>query len=286
MAKAGPDRCAAPHRLTQVLAVNRSLGRLIAHFAAGLWISAVVFPFVDKNGRERHIKRWSQRLVDLCGVQVRLLNPEAVVTKPGMLVSNHISWLDIFVINSLQPCCFVAKSEIRSWPLMGWLCYKAGTIFIARGRQREVRKTFEGLVESLRSGEIVAFFPEGTTVAQGSLAPFHANLFEAAIQSEAPVLPCALRYVDSAGNLHPAIDYVGDMTLMQSIRAILNARGMTAELTVLPAIRSVATHRRSLSQSARTAIAAALGQVEATSQASAAAGNQPELRVDPSAGRQ
>jgi 1-acyl-sn-glycerol-3-phosphate acyltransferase len=235
-----------------------SIGRLIVHFAVGLWISAVIFPFADKVGRERHIKRWSRRLVSLCGVQIRFLNPEVAVARPSMLVANHISWLDIFVINSLQPCRFVAKSEIRSWPLMGWLCHKAGTIFIARGRQREVRKTFEGLVENLQAGEIVAFFPEGTTVSQGGLAPFHANLFEAAIQSEAPVLPCALRYVDNSGGLHPAIDYVGDMTLMQSIQAILKARDMTAELSLLPAILSVQTHRRSLSDAARAAIAAAL----------------------------
>lgn len=266
--------------------MNRSIGRLLAHFAAGLWISAVIFPFVDKKGRERHIKRWSHRLVGLCGVQIRILNVDAAVSKPGMLVANHISWLDIFVINSLQPCRFVAKSEIRSWPLMGWLCHKAGTIFIARGRQREVRKTFEGLVENLQAGEIVAFFPEGTTVSQGGLAPFHANLFEAAIQSEAPVLPCALRYVDGSGRLHPAIDYVGDMTLMQSIRAILKARDMTAELTVLPALHSVATHRRSLSDAARVAIAAALGHPETPSQASGAAGNPPELPADLPAGRQ
>jgi 1-acyl-sn-glycerol-3-phosphate acyltransferase len=266
--------------------VNLSLGRLLAHFAVGLWISAVIFPFVDKNGRERHIKRWSQRLVALCGVQIRLLNPKAVVVKPSMLVSNHISWLDIFVINSLQPCRFVAKSEIRSWPLMGWLCYKAGTIFIARGRQREVRKTFEGLVENLQAGEIVAFFPEGTTVSQGGLGPFHANLFEAAIQSESPVLPCALRYVDESGRLHPAIDYVGDMTLMQSIRAILKARDMTAEFTVLPAIRSAATHRRALSDAARAAIAAALGQPEMLSRASGAAGNPPVSHADLPDGRQ
>ncbi len=102
-----------------------------------------------------------------------------------------------------QPCRFVAKSDIRDWPLIGWLCDKAGTVFIARGKQRDVRRIYQGLVTSIRAGERIAFFPEGTTVGQGTLLPFHANLFEAAIDA-VPVQPYALRYVDQDGRLHGA----------------------------------------------------------------------------------
>src|SRR5690606_36823074 len=98
----------------------------------------------------------------------------------------QFSWLDIFVIHAMHPCRFVAKAEIRGWPLIGWLCEQAGTIFIARGRLRDVRKIYEGAVRSLREGEHVAFFPEGTVSLQGSLLPFHANLFEAANEAQVP----------------------------------------------------------------------------------------------------
>ena len=235
--------------------------RVLLHLFRGLATCALVFPFIDEAGRQAHIQRWSVRLVALCGVSVRIKHEHGAQPAPrALMVSNHVSWLDIFVINTLHPCRFVAKSDIRNWPLIGWLCEKTGTIFIARGKMREVRRIYQGLVESLHAGEHVAFFPEGTTAAQGSLLPFHANLFEAAIEAEVPVQPYAVRYLNRAGGLHPAADFVGDMTFVQSILAVLGAGGMMAELTVLPPIATgSASHRRDLAEAARERIAAALG---------------------------
>ena len=186
--------------------------RVMLHLLQGLCTSALVFPFVDSAGRDRRIKKWSAGLLAILHVEVEVIN-EAGPAAQALIVSNHISWLDIFVINSLQPCRFVAKADIRSWPALGWLCAKSGTIFIARGKQREVRRVYEGLVTSIRAGERIAFFPEGTTAAQGTLLPFHPNLFEAAIEAGVPVQPYVLRYVDAQGNLHGAADFIGDMTL-------------------------------------------------------------------------
>jgi 1-acyl-sn-glycerol-3-phosphate acyltransferase len=105
----------------------------------------------------------------------------------------------------------------------------------------------------------VAFFPEGTTVGQGALLPFHSNLFEAAISAKVPIQPYALRYVDAKGQLHPAADFIGDMTFAESVIAILKAGKITAELILLPAIDTAGAHRRELAAAARHAIAAALG---------------------------
>ena len=178
---------------------------------------------------------------------------------PALLVANHISWLDIFVINSMTPHRFVAKSDIRNWPLIGWLCARTGTIFIARGRLRDVRRIFEDLVASIRGNEHVAFFPEGTTAGQGALLPFHANLFEAALDAKAAILPCALRYLDAGGELHPAVDFVGDMSFAESLLAILRGSDITAYLKVLPLIDTAGAHRRELADASRAVIAAALG---------------------------
>jgi len=237
--------------------------RVLIHLFRGLATCALVFPLIDEAGRRARIKAWSIRLVALCGVRVRILHHQDAQPAPrALMVANHVSWLDIFVINSLHPTRFVAKSDIRGWPLIGWLCEKTGTIFIARGKLRDVRRIYQGLVESLHAGEHVAFFPEGTTAPQGALLPFHANLFEAAIEAEVPVQPYAVRYLDKHGRLHPSADFVGDMSFVQSIFSVLKAGGMTAELRVLPAIAtSEASHRRELADAARAAIASVLGDV-------------------------
>ena len=235
--------------------------RVLLHLFRGLATCALVFPFSDAAGRQAHVKRWSIKLLALCGVQVRFGSVQGTQPAPrALIVANHVSWLDIFVINSLHPCRFVAKSDIRDWPLIGWLCEKTGTIFISRGKLRDVRRIYQGLVSSLHSGEHVAFFPEGTTAAQGTLLPFHANLFEAAIEADVPVQPYAVRYVDEHGQLHAAADFIGDMTFVESMMAILRAGGMTAHLTLLPVIATnESSHRRELADASRDAIAGALG---------------------------
>jgi 1-acyl-sn-glycerol-3-phosphate acyltransferase len=235
--------------------------RVCLHLFAGLLTSALVFPLVNASGREALIHRWSKKLVAICGVKMEITRAAGAQTASrALIVANHVSWLDIFVINSLHSCRFVAKSDIRDWPLIGWLCEKAGTVFISRGKVRDVRRIYEGLVASLHAGEHVAFFPEGTTAAQGTLLPFHANLFEAAIEAGASIQPYALRYVDAQGNQHAAVDFVGDMTFVQSMLAILNSPGITAQLVTLPVIPINGTpHRRELAQAARESIANALG---------------------------
>lgn len=232
--------------------------RVMLHLVQGLGTSAFIFPFISSASRNQRIQKWSAGLLAILHVEVEVRN-DAASAPQALIVSNHVSWLDIFVINSLQPCRFVAKADIRSWPALGWLCEKSGTIFIARGKQREVRRVYEGLVTSIRAGERIAFFPEGTTSAQGQLRAFHPNLFEAAIEAGVPVQPYALRYVDAQGNLHSAADFIGDMTFVESMLLIMKTRKMTAQLTLLPTIASKDEHRRDLSLKARQAIATRLG---------------------------
>lgn len=234
--------------------------RVGVHLAIGLWTCTFVFPLTDAAGRNWRIKHWSIKLLAICGVTVEVRHAAGTQVAPrALIVSNHISWLDIFVINSLDSCRFVAKSDIRDWPLIGWLCDKAGTVFISRGKARDVRRIFKGLVASLHEGERVAFFPEGTTALQGTVLPFHPNLFEAAIDAEVPVQPYALRYVDAGGKLHPAIDFVGDTSFAASMLTILRSGKITAQLIQLPLIDTSDAHRRDLAVAARAAIATALG---------------------------
>lgn len=235
------------------------LARLVLHLVQGLATCALVFPWAGDARRERLVQRWSARLLRICRVRLERAG-DADSLAHALVVANHISWLDIFVINAVHPCRFVAKAEIRAWPVVGWLVAQAGTVFIARGNRRDLRHIFKGLVDALGQQRRVAFFPEGTTASQGSVLPFHANLFEAAIDAAVPVQPVALAYVDAAGVWHPAVDYTGDTTFVDSVMRILAGPPLTARVTCLAPLPATGAHRRELAQAAHDAIAGALGQ--------------------------
>lgn len=235
------------------------LARVLLHVLQGMAICATVFPWIGWERRNGHIRRWSRRLLALCNVTVELAPGSAPVLAHSMVVANHVSWLDIFVVHSLYPSHFVAKAEIRSWPLAGWLAEKAGTVFIARGNRRDLRHIFKGLVQTLEQGERVAFFPEGTTAPQGQLLPFHANLLEAAIDARVPVQPFALTYRDAGGGVHPSVDFIGETSFAESIMLILNGPPVQARLAILAPLDSTGAHRRDLAEAAHQAVAAALG---------------------------
>jgi 1-acyl-sn-glycerol-3-phosphate acyltransferase len=234
------------------------LARLILHLLQGLATCALVFPWAGVPLRERLVRRWSARLLRICRVEVEPQQAGHAPLQHALIVSNHISWLDIFVINALHPCRFVAKAEIRAWPVLGWLVAQAGTVFIARGSRRDLRHIFKGLVDALAQRQRVAFFPEGTTSSQGKVLPFHANLFEAAIDARVPVQPYALSYLDAAGGWHPAVDYTGETTFVDSILRILGGEPVRARLSCLAPIETVGAHRRELAKAAQEAIEAAL----------------------------
>jgi 1-acyl-sn-glycerol-3-phosphate acyltransferase len=237
------------------------LTRLILHLLAGLATCALVFPWAGHMLRERLTRRWSRRLLGLCRVKVEQ-GAGAPALEHALIVANHVSWLDIFVINSMHPCRFVAKAEIRGWPVLGWLAGRAGTVFIARGNRRDLRHVFKGLVEALRQGQRVAFFPEGTTSRQGVVLPFHANLLEAAIDAPVAVQPYAIEYVDAAGSHHTSVDYVGETTFVRSFFAILSGAPLRARLTCLAPIDAAGAHRRELALAAHDAVARALRQAQ------------------------
>jgi len=233
------------------------LARVTVHLFAGLATCALVFPWASRRLRDAATRRWSRKLLAICNVRVEEAAGSQAL-EHALVAANHISWLDIFVINSLHPCRFVAKAEIRSWPVLGWLAAAAGTVFIARGNRRELRHIFKGLVLVLGQGERVALFPEGTVGQQGSVLPFHANLFEAAIDARVPVQPCALAYLDAAGNWHRGVDYAGDVSFVDSIVTILQGAQVRARVACLAPIEGNGAHRRELAQAAHDAIQAAL----------------------------
>ncbi|RSZ56496.1 1-acyl-sn-glycerol-3-phosphate acyltransferase [Massilia atriviolacea] len=236
------------------------LCRVFLHLLTGLSACAFVFPWASHRLRDRVVQGWSRRLVKICGVTVEP-PAGAPALAHAMVVANHVSWLDIFVINALYPCRFVAKSEIREWPLLGWLADKGGTVFLARGNRRDLRQIFKGLVLKLQQGERVAFFPEGTTGSQGGLLPFHANLFEAAVDAGVMVQPYALCYMDGTHqSLHPSIEFIGEMTFAQSMVTILSGPPIFARVVCSQPINAAGAHRRDVCAAAHASVGAMLSQ--------------------------
>ena len=146
-----------------------------------------------------------------------------------LLVANHISWLDILVMNAARYCRFVSKSDVKRWPLIGTLATGGGTIYIERESRRDALRVVHHIAESLQRGEVVAVFPEGTTSDGVALLPFHANMIQAAISAGAPAQPVALSFLDSktrAASLTPC--YIGDDTLVGSLWRTVTGSPVTA----------------------------------------------------------
>lgn len=235
------------------------LMRVLLHLLRGLFICTLVFPWLGPERRLARIERWSAQLLRIFRVHVELA-PGSCAAVNGLWVANHVSWIDVFVINARFPARFVAKSEVRRWPLVGALCAGAGTIFLARANRRDLHRTMARLIEALTIGERVVVFPEGTSAAQGAMLPFRANLFEAAIGARVAVQPLAISYFDAEGRLHDAVEYIGTTTLLESMIAMLSGKPIRALLHTLPAIPSDEMDRRTLAQLCYSAITCSLEQ--------------------------
>jgi 1-acyl-sn-glycerol-3-phosphate acyltransferase len=202
---------------------------LIVLLFAGLVIELFVFPFIAPHEREACIQYWSFTILRVVGVRLRVRGPVPIVA--CQIAANHSSWLDILTINSVQASQFVAKAEIRRWPVVGLLVARAGTHFIERSKRRAVHSVLQGIVKALQAGRMIAVFPEGTTNDGRQLLPFHANLMQAAIDAAVPLKPLAISYRNSDGKLlSEALEYVGDTTFMESIWRVMQIPVIHAEL--------------------------------------------------------
>jgi 1-acyl-sn-glycerol-3-phosphate acyltransferase len=236
----------------------------------GLAIIGAVFPFIGFRRRDRIIASWSRTLLRTCGVtletspstqSVRIdhfpaVDPTSPRASGTLLVCNHISWLDIFVVLALKPARFVAKIEIAGWPLIGRLVRGAGTLFIERGRRHAVHQLNERIEFTLNAGQTVAIFPEGTTSDGRRLLPFHANLIEPAVRTGAAVIPIGLRYVKPDGSVHEAVDFTGDTSLVSSMLRIFGSSTVMVQVIELAPVHGSTRH--AMAAAARAALAEAL----------------------------
>jgi len=212
------------------------------HTIIGVVIVSLIFPIVNQSIRSKLIKWWCKHLLVIFNFSVYLHGhlPLENKEKTGMLfVANHISWTDIHAINSIVPLRFIAKSEIKSWPIFGYLAKKTNVLFINREKRQETSRIVQITSSNLINGDNLCLFPEGTTTDGTRLMPFKSSIFQAAIHAKAIIQPIAIRYPSVDGGPNKEIAYAGETTLCESIKQILLQQNPVVELHFLTPFSTV-----------------------------------------------
>lgn len=224
--------------------------QLILHIFLGLFLAAIFLRKVIHPGTTpaKLTLWWHKRLCNIFGVRRSLTGN--INNTPTLFVVNHISWFDIPSLGSFIPVHFLSKDEVNSWPLIGWLAEKAGTLFIKRGFKGAAQQSLQDITEALRNGGHVIIFPEATTTDGTSLKKFHSRLFQAAIDANTDIQPIAIRYPHPKG-VHPKAPFIGDTQFIESVLDMISEKYMDVAIHCLKPISTENKSRDALAQQAR-----------------------------------
>ena len=211
-------------RVRSQLAAFGKAWRVGAHVLSGVAQIVVLFPRLSKEQCGRRVQNWARGMLKRLGIELEVVGA-AARNESMLLVSNHISWLDIVALHAACYCRFVSKADVARWPLLGILATGGGTLYVKRDSRRDAMRVVHRMVDALKDGDVVAVFPEGTTGDGSSVLPFHSSLIQAAITAGAPVQAVALKIVDRrSGSPNRAASYMGDESLLASLWRTLRAR--------------------------------------------------------------
>lgn len=241
---------ATTSRLTQTFRAVR----FVLHVFSGV-VQSAIYPHLAQPGQRRMNQKWSATLLSILNIRLchRGAFPPAELQRV-MLAANHVSWLDVYSLNTVCPARFVAKAEIRGWPLLGWLSQNVGTLFIERSKRSETARINEQISNALKTGDRVAVFPEGTTSDGTALRHFHASLLQPAVAVGAMLYPVAIRYTGMSGEISTAAPYV-NIPMTESLRRIWREPFINVELIFGEPINSSGKNRRELARAAEQTIA-------------------------------
>lgn len=229
--------------------------RIVAHTLVGLLLSLTIAPVLRRPAKQRLTRWWCAGVLKCLNIRVET-NGEFPGSQPAgkLIVANHVSWVDIHALNSISPLRFVAKSEIRKWPIFGFLASQAGTLFIDRNDRKGAIHIIHSLKRELENGANACYFPEGTTSDGSQILPFKGSIIQAALAAQTDVIPVAIRYPLSEFQIDTRLAYAGDTTLIESIRNILRIPNPTVELHFLAPVSSHGQSRQAINNLARQAI--------------------------------
>jgi 1-acyl-sn-glycerol-3-phosphate acyltransferase len=224
--------------------------RLVHAFGRAFWILWIKFPKLSRDQKLESIQAWSHDTLKILGIHVAHESPLLHVKNsesPLLLVANHVSWVDALIIQSIQPSIFVAKSEVKHWPIVGNIATGCGVVFVDRGSPSSARRMVDDVASALHHGYCVAGFPEGTSSEGSSVSLFHANLFEAAINHQVQVLPLAIRYTNpTTGALCLKAAFIGDIGFVASLHQVMSSAGIQAKVHVGEMLSPMGHSRRTL----------------------------------------
>ena len=196
---------------------------LLIHVLVGIAITAILAGLLRRSSDDPNYQRlkrwWLGRVVRIIGGEVTIHGHPA--DSACLLTANHVSWLDIPLLGGLADITFLSKSEVKQWPVLGWLAIKAGTLFIERGKSGGAKGATEQIARCLQQTKRVLIFPEGTTTNNQQILPFHARLFAAAVDAKADIQPVAIHYQTMEGVTHPAVPYINEQSLLTNLWAVL-----------------------------------------------------------------
>ncbi|MBK1780830.1 1-acyl-sn-glycerol-3-phosphate acyltransferase [Advenella sp. WQ 585] len=229
---------------------------LILLLAFGIATSFLLYSFLKQPIREKITRCWSWILMKVCGVRI-VVEGQPILKGAVMWVANHVSWIDIFILNSCRTTSFIAKSEIRKWPVIGWLVASVGTIFIERGQRHAISRVSKSILDLFRQDACVGLFPEGTTSDGMDMRSLHTSLFEPPLRAMVPIQPVALVFMLN-GQRSGAMAFVGEQTLVNNIWHLLSSRGVLVYVRFLEPLNRpgepVDATRTEIASEIRTAI--------------------------------
>lgn len=185
-------------------------------FILGTIIAQALRVSFSKAARQRRARaEWLQRTAHRCAQILRLkINRFGALPASGLVVANHLSYLDIILLAAQRPCVFVSKSEVHSWPIFGQCAWLGGTIFVDRKHRGDVAGVADLMGAALDEGALVVLFPEGTSSGGASVLPFKSSLLEPALHVNHPVTAIAIAYALEQGSVANEVCYWRDMTLL------------------------------------------------------------------------
>ncbi len=183
----------------------------------------------------------------MLGIFKTEIKTSGTIPKSGLLVSNHLSYVDILVIASITPAIFVAKHEVKSWPVFGFFARLAGTVFVDRERRTRVGQTTTEIETALDDGALVVLFPEGTSSNGDTVLPFKSSLLEPATRQAHALFASHIRYIIDDGDVGEEICYWRDGSLCAHIINLLSKKTIKAEVRFTQ-LRGASTDRKELAK--------------------------------------
>jgi len=225
--------------MQSLVAIIRLLGIILVIFIC-FFIVLVFFPITPKKYWIYIVRAWAKSILFCVGITIEIIGKHnSSYTRPNsMIISNHISWLDIPLLYTIYSLSFIGRAEIKKWPILNIMAKSGGTIFLDRKNKRELMQINQVVANQLSNGATIGLFPEGMTSDGKQVLPFKAPLLEAAIMANSTIVPLVIKYYTKAGIRTHAVTYAGEITLWKTVKNSLFLNGIHAKILLLPEFKA------------------------------------------------